>query len=111
MPFGLLGLFAGLALRNPWLGTVLFAYAFLNRIVLSVATGWGVVRDANAVKYCWLYPLRDLMGFFFWAASYWGTEIVWRRDRYKLSYGGKMTRVSKPSDDTSSRTVAVDHLA
>lgn len=109
MPFGLLGMVAGLVVGRPVLAISLFVAAFLNRIVLSVASGWGVVRDPNAVKFCWLYPLRDLMGFFFWAASYGSSEIVWRNQRYQLHLGGKMTPIVNVKDE--SRTVAVDHLA
>jgi ceramide glucosyltransferase len=109
MPFGLLGVAAGVLAGHPVWGLCLLGWAVLNRVVMSLASGWAVVRDPNAVKYCWLYPVRDLMGFFFWAASYWGTEIVWRRERYKLGYGGKMTRVS--GDGANSRSVAVDNLA
>jgi ceramide glucosyltransferase len=111
MPFGLLGLVAGLVGGHPMIGAVCFGGAVLNRMIMSLATGWGVVKDPNAVKYCWLYPLRDLMGFFFWGASYWGTEIVWRRERYRLSYGGKMLRVSGAREAAASRSVAVDNLA
>ena len=67
--------------------------------------------DRSARKTFWLYPLRDLMGFFFWTASYWGKEIVWRRERYKLSYGGKMVRVCGEGQPATSRSVAVDNLA
>jgi len=111
MPFGLLGLVAGFGAGQPILGAALFGWAVLNRMIMSVATGWGAVKDPNAVKYCWLYPLRDMMGFFFWAAGYWGTEIVWRQDRYKLSYGGKMLRVAGEEEAANSRSIAVDHLA
>ncbi len=111
MPFGLLGLAGGLAAGRPVLALSLFGWAVLNRLIMSVASGWGVVRDPNAVTHCLLYPLRDLMGFFFWAGSYWGTEIVWRRERYKLSYGGKMVRVSGEGEASPSRSVAVDNLA
>ena len=95
MPFGLLSLLGGLLMRNPIAGLIVFGAAFLNRIVLSLATGWGVVRDPNSVRYCWLYPLRDLMGFCFWLASYSGTTVVWRGELYRLSYGGKMERVGR----------------
>ena len=78
-------------------------------MMLSIAAGWFVVRDPNALKQCWLYPLRDLMGFFFWAASYRNSEVVWRGERYRLTMGGKMTRISESS--AASGTVAVDHLA
>jgi ceramide glucosyltransferase len=108
MPFGILGCLAALALGNAGLAAALLGYAIVNRMVLALAAGWGVVRDAEAVKFCWLYPLRDVIGFFFWVASYSGTEIVWRGHRYRLSYGGKMT-LAEPKQE--SRPVAVDHLA
>jgi ceramide glucosyltransferase len=108
MPFGALGLLAGLALGRPALGAELLGWALVNRIILSVAAGWFVVRDPNAWNCCWLYPLRDLMGFFFWAASYHNSEIVWRGERYRLSFGGKMTRISELHDAS---TVTVDNLA
>ncbi len=104
MPFGILGLIAGLVLGKPVLATEIFGWAVLNRMMLSIAAGWFVVRDPNALKHCWLYPLRDLMGSFFWAASYHNAEIVWRGERYRLSLDGKMTRID-------SGPVAVDHLA
>src|SRR5262249_1028038 len=109
MPFGLVGFFAALAGGKPWLAAGILAVAILNRLVLSIAAGWFVVRDPNAVNFCWLYPLRDLMGFFFWAASYGSSEIVWRNQRYRLHYGGKMTPI--PSVKEESRPVNVDHLA
>ena len=37
-----------------------------------------------------LYPIRDLMGFGFWAASYLGRRILWRGRVYELLPGGKM---------------------
>jgi ceramide glucosyltransferase len=108
VPFGILGCVGALAVGKPLLGAALLGYAILNRVILALAAGWGVVRDPESVKYCWFYPLRDLMGFFFWVASYSGTEIIWRGHRYRLSYGGKMT-LAEPSQE--SRPVAVDHLA
>jgi len=108
MPFGILGLVGGLVMESPLAGLAVFTAAVLNRIILSLATGWGVVRDPNSVWYCWLYPLRDLMGFCFWVASYRGTTITWRGELYRLSYGGKMERVAAKQD---SGPVTVDHLA
>jgi len=37
-----------------------------------------------------LYPIRDLMGFGFWAASYFSSQILWRGRLYNLLPGGKM---------------------
>jgi ceramide glucosyltransferase len=94
MPFGLLGMAAGLAGGHGILAFGLLGLAVLNRMVQSALVGWGAVRDPRSVWFCWLYPVRDLLGFFLWCASFWGTEIVWRGERYQLAAGGKMTRKS-----------------
>jgi ceramide glucosyltransferase len=96
MPFGLLGMSAGLATGSWTLGFGLLGLAVLNRVVQSIAVGWGVVRDARSLWFCWLYPARDLLGFLLWCASFLGSEIVWRGERYQLGAGGKMTRKFAP---------------
>ena len=93
MPFGLMALIGGLMMGNALAGATVFAAAFLNRVVLSLATGWGIVRDRNAARMCWLYPLRDLMGFFFWIASYGDPSVIWRGETYRLTTGGKLVRL------------------
>lgn len=92
MPFGLLGMVAGSATGSRMLGCGLLAVAALNRIIQCLAVGWRILRDSHSLWFCWLYPLRDLLGFFLWCASFLGTEIVWRGQRYELRAGGKMTR-------------------
>jgi len=93
MPYGALGLLAGAASGRSWLGLMVFAATFLNRALLSVVAGWVAVRDPRALACCWLYPLRDLMGFGFWLASYCSDRIQWRGERYRLEAGGKMVKV------------------
>ncbi|HVP55299.1 MAG TPA: bacteriohopanetetrol glucosamine biosynthesis glycosyltransferase HpnI, partial [Candidatus Eisenbacteria bacterium] len=88
MPFGLMGLLAAGAMHHWALGAGLFAAAYLNRVALSLVAGWGVVADQRALRMAWLYPLRDLMGFAFWCASYTGRTIVWRGDWYRLEECG-----------------------
>ncbi len=94
MPFGLLGLITGVAAGSAGIGWALFAGAVLNRIVMSVVAGWMVVRDRRALTNCWLYPLRGLLGFCYWCASFAGREIVWRGERYRLESGGLMVRMA-----------------
>jgi ceramide glucosyltransferase len=69
-----------------------------------------VVGDRRSLRQCWLYPMRDLMGFCFWAASFVGTTIVWRGERYRLATEGKMFRVAAAAQPAS-RAVAVDDAA
>jgi ceramide glucosyltransferase len=90
MPFGLLGAIAG-GLDGKWqVAAALMSWAYINRVIQSVSIGWGVIGDAQSLRYCWLYPIRDLMGFLVWCASFVGNEIVWRNERYRLVAGGKM---------------------
>src|SRR5262245_22219322 len=84
VPFGLLGLLAASLLGKPILGFALLGAAMLNRILQSWLVGWGVVRDPVAVKQFWLYPIRDILGFVVWAASYSAARAVWRDNRYEL---------------------------
>ena len=55
-----------------------------------LAVGRLVVCDRSWFGLLVLYPLRDLMGFGFWAASYWGSRILWRGRVFELLPGGKM---------------------
>jgi len=97
MPFGVLGLFAGIAAHHWFAGIALLAWAYANRVLQCFVVGRGVVRDPNVPASAWFYPIRDLLGFFVWCASYCGDSILWRGERYRLHHGGKMSRVRKPS--------------
>ena len=68
----------------------MFLVAYLNRVVLAIASGWSVVGDRRCWRLCWLYPLRDLTGFAVWLASFFGRQIVWRGETYVLKRGGRM---------------------
>jgi len=84
IPYGLLGLAAAILLGMPGLGSALLLVALLNRIFESWIVGWGVVRDPVALKRIWMFPLRDLLGFIVWVASYTGATTAWRDSRYEL---------------------------
>jgi ceramide glucosyltransferase len=74
----------------PLCGVALLVWAIASREALSIAVGRMVVRDPSWFNLIVLYPVRDLMGFFFWAASYMGSKILWRGRVFQLSPGGKM---------------------
>jgi ceramide glucosyltransferase len=92
MPFGVLGLLAGMASGHTKMGIALLAAAFLNRTVQSVVAGYVVAGDKAALTRSWLYPVRDLLGAFLWLGSYLSAEIDWRGEEYRLTTGGKMLR-------------------
>ncbi len=108
VPFGVLAFIGSVLVGNPKVGFEVLAAALLNRVLLALVSGWAVVRDRRALWQCWLYPLRDLMGFCFWVASYLGTDIVWRGEFYRLVDGGRMERLT-PVEQPEPLTV--DHLA
>jgi len=112
MPFGLLGALAGALGGHPVVSGALLGWTVLNRMLMSIAVGWGAVRDWRALAFCWLYPLRDLMGLGFWLASYTGDTVVWRGESYRLSPGGRMLLLhpAKNSKDSDSVSVGVDNL-
>lgn len=90
MPFGLLGLIAGIATGHAAWGVALLAWAVATRLALSLAVGRAVVRDQGWFGLLLLYPIRDLMGFCFWAASYGSNKILWRGRVFQLLPGGRM---------------------
>jgi ceramide glucosyltransferase len=96
MPFGILGLIAAGALGHWPLGIGLFALACMNRMIQSVAVGWTVARDPRAVRYCWLYPLRDLFGFIAWTISYSSRDFYWRGETYRFGKGGRIAPLQRP---------------
>ena len=90
LPFGLLAWAAAAALGYPWAGLALFGWSVVTRLALSIAVGRLVVHDKSWFGLLALYPIRDLMGFGFWAASYLGSRILWRGRIYQLLPGGRM---------------------
>jgi ceramide glucosyltransferase len=90
MPFGLLAWAAAAWLGHPWWGLALFGWSVATRLALSIAVGRLVVGDGSWFGLLVLYPVRDLMGFGFWAASYVGSRILWRGRVFELLPGGKM---------------------
>ncbi len=117
MPFALLGAVAALAAQRPLLGVALLAWGILNRSLMALLAGWKAVGDSNSLRYFWLFPLRDLMGFCFWLASFVGSTVLWRNQTYELLHGGLMVPVYPTSEvrveveTEASTSVAVDHLA
>jgi ceramide glucosyltransferase len=99
MPFGILGWIAAAALGHPRLGAALLAWAFLNRTAQCLTVGWGVLRDRRALALCWLYPLRDLLGFCTWAGSFVSRTFFWRGETYLFSDGGKIIPQHRPATD------------
>ena len=99
IPYGILGLFAAGLLGHWGIGALLLGAAVLNRLVEAWLVGWMVVRDPQIRRAPWLYPLRDLLGFVVWFASYLKLRYVWRDSRFEL----KGTRIALRQTSSDSR--------
>ena len=99
IPYGLLGLLAAGLLGHWGIGAVLLGVAVVNRIVEAWLVGWMVVRDPRVRRAPWLYPLRDLLGFLVWFASYLNLRYVWRDSRFEL----KGTRIALRQTSSDNR--------
>jgi len=99
MPYGILGLIAAGLLGRWGIGFLLLGAALLNRLLEAWLAGWMVVRDPQIRRAPWLYPLRDLLGFVVWFASYLNLRYVWRDSRFEL----KGTRIALRQTSSDSR--------
>jgi ceramide glucosyltransferase len=99
VPYGILGLVAAGLLGHWGIGLLLLGAALLNRLLEAWLVGWMVVRDPQIRRAPWLYPLRDLLGFLVWFASYLNLRYVWRDSRFEL----RGTRIALRQTSSDSR--------
>lgn len=97
MPFGIVGFLAAAGLGDWGLGLALLGSALVNRMIQSVAVGWGIVGDPRSAALCWLYPVRDLAGFLIWVGSYTSRRFYWRGETYVFSKGGRIIPEHRPA--------------
>ncbi len=90
VPFGLLAGLATALLGHVEAGFGLLLYSIVNRMALALLVSGSVVEEHALLRSMLLFPLRDLMGFFFWAGSYSSETILWRGEVYRLGQDGVM---------------------
>lgn len=96
VPYGILGFIAATALGHPLTGAALFAWSIFNRMLQSVFIGYFVAGDRRALIRAAFYPLRDLLGFIVWVASYCGGNTFhWRTELYQFTPGGRILSVTR----------------
>jgi ceramide glucosyltransferase len=94
VPFGLLGLVWGLLAGHPGVGLLWLVAACVNRWVMAAVVLWAL-EDEQAGKPTLIYPLRDLLGFAVWVASYMGDTMQYHGGAYSLGVGGRFERVER----------------
>ena len=86
--FGLMWgiLVVALAQGAPWSWAALGVTALL-RLAVAMTVGGFLLRDRAFWRNLWLLPLRDLIAFGVWVASFLGHGVTWRGDRFELKDG------------------------
>lgn len=90
MPFGLLAFTAALLLDKPGLAWCCLGFTLAGRWLQGWVVAKYVVKERRPWRSMLLFPLRDLIGIFFWAASYGSNQILWRGEVYELLEQGRM---------------------
>ena len=92
-PFGIAACAGAWMLGMPWLAVGALVFSVAGRMFQAWLVGRFVVRERTLWRTVLLFPLRDLMGFFFWVMSYSSREILWRGEVYELGDKGVMRKV------------------
>jgi len=110
VPYGLLAAITALGLHQPLLAVFFFVWSWASRVALAALVGGLVVREPLLWRSAMLYPVRDLLGFFLWNASYLGNDVVWRGEVYELLRGGLMRNRPQAAVQETHRSVRVSGL-
>jgi ceramide glucosyltransferase len=98
MPYGLLAAGVAVGFHRPVLGAMVLAWTWALRVALGALVGGAVVGEPRVVRSALLYPLRDLLGFGYWAASYLSNQVKWRGEVYNLLQDGLMRSDSQAKE-------------
>jgi ceramide glucosyltransferase len=110
LPYGLVAAITALALHQPLLAVFFFVWSWASRVALAALVGGLVVGEPLLWRSAMLYPVRDLLGFFLWNASYLGNDVVWRGEVYELLRGGLMRNRPQAAVQETHRSVRVSGL-
>jgi len=88
LTFGLpWAIFAVLLAPLSWWSWSTLAAAAVLRAAVALKVGEGVVHDRAVRRNLWLLPLRDLVAFWVWFASFADNKVHWRGDVFILENG------------------------
>jgi ceramide glucosyltransferase len=79
-------LLAALLSQGAWWSWALLGTAALLRAAVAFRVGQ-VVHDGSILRLLWLVPLRDLIAFWVWFASFTGHKVHWRGEVFILEDG------------------------
>ncbi len=71
-------------------GWAMIALTFFIRFVTAFFCGVALMKDFTLLKFFWLIPLRDWLGFGIWLVSFIGKTVEWRGARFAVQRSGKI---------------------
>ncbi|HEY9138033.1 MAG TPA: glycosyl transferase family 2, partial [Terriglobus sp.] len=89
MPFGLLGFALEAALGNWYAACVFLVIALVNRWIQAFT----MLRVLGAERIAFqtaIYPLRDLLGWLIWCASYLPADTSYHGTRFRIMPNGRL---------------------
>ncbi|MBI3272544.1 MAG: bacteriohopanetetrol glucosamine biosynthesis glycosyltransferase HpnI [Planctomycetes bacterium] len=96
---GAFALFLLLAnLGATWAANVALA-TWAIRAVTAFLIAWLYTGDRRTLRYFWLLPVKDLLSFGFWCASFVGDRVTWRGTTYRLLPGGRLEALRPTVED------------
>ena len=104
-PFGILALAVLGPSHHLAFGISLLFISLISRTLLCAVVAGIVVEDRNTRARAWLYPIRDLLGFGFWIASYLRTRVRYRGEEYELLHQGKLRKLHNKAGSSKSVNV------
>jgi ceramide glucosyltransferase len=94
LPFGVLGFVWGIATGHAALGALWLLATCVNRWIMAAVVLWAL-EDEQAAWPTFIYPLRDLLGFAVWVASYMGDRMQYHGGAYSLGVGGRFEPIDR----------------
>lgn len=92
---------------GAWWSWIVLGAAAVLRVAVALQVGLGVVHDRAVLNYLWLLPLRDLVAFWVWFASFADNKVHWRGEIFILENGrirragpagGELITAAEPDD-------------
>jgi ceramide glucosyltransferase len=102
VPFGILGFLWEICADHPLAGLLWLLGTCINRWIMA-AVVLAALEDEERTKPILIYPLRDLLGFVVWVASYIGSTMQYHGGAYNIGPDGRFHRVDQPSSGTKPR--------
>jgi ceramide glucosyltransferase len=70
--------------------------ALIFRTLTALQQQARLTRNWSHLRYWWLVPIKDVLDFILWSAAFLGNQVEWRGERFRVSLGGKLTRINQP---------------